>query len=141
MPDLITAKYVKTQIEHPQLHHPGMALPFVRMNPDKTFGDPQIHLKWQCFTKAGTVAEEHHCHDYDQYLTFLGGDPTKMLDLNGEVEMVLSEDGVNRETHTFTQATTIHIPKGLYHCPLVIKRVDKPIIFVEFFLGLEYIRK
>jgi len=29
MPDLITAKYVKTQIEHPQLHHPGMALPFV----------------------------------------------------------------------------------------------------------------
>ena len=53
---------------------------------------------------------------------------------------VLSEDGIHRETHTITKATSIFVPKGLYHCPLVYKRVDKPFYFIEIFFADQYIQ-
>jgi hypothetical protein len=67
-----------------------------------------------------------------------------MVDLGGEVELTLSEDGVNLEKFVITEATNVYIPKGLYHCPLNFKRVDnpdKPILFYDLFFSPEYKRK
>jgi hypothetical protein len=64
-----------------------------------------------------------------------------MLDLGGEVELTLSEDGIKKDVYTFTQYTTVYIRAGLYHCPLIYKKVTKPIIFYDFVNTQQYDRK
>jgi len=46
-----------------------------------------------------------------------------------------------KEVHTFTTYTTVYIRAGLYHCPLVYKKVTKPIIFYDLVNTLQYNRK
>jgi hypothetical protein len=87
------------------------------------------------------MAPDMHKHEFPQFMTFLGGDPTNFLDLHGEIELTLSEDGVNLEKHVITRATNVFIPAGLYHSPLVFKRVDKPIIFIDLYFARAYERK
>jgi hypothetical protein len=87
------------------------------------------------------MEKETHRHDIDQFLLFVGGDLTNMLDLGGEVELTLSEDGINLEKFLFTRATWVFVPKGLYHCPLNFKKINdpkKPILFHDFFFNTEY---
>ena len=63
-----------------------------------------------------------HKHDFDEILTFFGSDPEHPEELNGEVELWMDD-----EKHIITKSTVIFIPKGLKHCPLIIRRVDRPI--------------
>ena len=64
-----------------------------------------------------------------------------MLDLGGEVELTLSEDGQNMEKHVITTASTVYIPSGLYHSPLRFTRVDRPMIFIDLFFARAYEEK
>ena len=64
--------------------------------------------------------------------------PENMLDLGGEVEITLSEDGINQEKHVFSCLTTVFIKAGLYHCPLVFTKVDRPFVFYNFALTNNY---
>jgi hypothetical protein len=141
MKNLVTAKYVKKQILQAS-HHPEFTKdPIHLVASDKDFGNREFNLVYECIDKPGEMVLQHHKHDYDQYLTFVGGDPTRMLELNGEIELVLSEDGVNLESHIITQATSIYVPAGLYHCPLIYRRVDKPLLFIEIRFAANYARK
>jgi hypothetical protein len=47
-------------------------------------------------------------------------------DFGAEVELVMGKEG---EKHVITSTTFVYIPKGLLHCPLVFKKVDRPIMF------------
>jgi len=67
-----------------------------------------------------------------------------MVELGGEVELTLSKDGKNLEKFVFTEATTVYVPAGLYHCPLNFKKINdpsKPILFHDLFFSPEYSRK
>ena len=64
-----------------------------------------------------------------------------MVDLGGEVELTLSEDGINRETFVFSKATMVYVPAGLHHGPVIFKKINdpaKPILFHDFFFASEY---
>ena len=63
-----------------------------------------------------------HVHDFDEVVGFHGTNPEDPFDLCGEVEFYLGE-----EKHIITKSCVVFIPKGLTHCPLVFKRVDRPI--------------
>jgi hypothetical protein len=67
------------------------------------------------------------------YLYFLGKD--NMEDLGAEIEMGL---GKEQEIHTITTPASVYVPKGLIHCPLNFKRVDKPILFVHAVIAPKY---
>ncbi|MBN1191853.1 MAG: hypothetical protein JXA46_19030 [Dehalococcoidales bacterium] len=77
--------------------------------PRKTEGEPR------------TVAEPHQ-HDYDEVLAMFGTGTDDPHDLGGEVEFWLGD-----EQHILTRSCIIFIPAGLMHCPLIYRRVDKPI--------------
>jgi hypothetical protein len=79
------------------------------------------------------MEETPHSHDFDFYLFFLGRDD--MGDLGAEIELGL---GKEQEIHTITTPTSVYVPKGLVHCPLNFKRVDKPILFVHALLAAKY---
>ena len=68
-----------------------------------------------------SVAEPHR-HNYDEVLCMFGTNPEDPYDLGGEVEFWLED-----EKNILTRSCIIFIPKGLQHCPLIYRRVDRPI--------------
>jgi len=63
-----------------------------------------------------------HTHPFDEVITFLGTNREDPQDLCGEVELWLED-----EKHILTKSCLIFVPKGMKHCPLIIRRVDRPI--------------
>jgi hypothetical protein len=70
-----------------------------------------------------------------ELLFFLGGDPTDIRDLGAEVEITLGDE---QEKHLLTTAGVVSIPSGLSHCPIDIRNVTKPIVFLEVSLTRLY---
>ena len=54
-----------------------------------------------------------------------GTNPADPFNLGGEVQITLGD-----ELHSITQSCAIFVPRGLQHCPLVIKKVSTPILLV-----------
>jgi hypothetical protein len=79
------------------------------------------------------MEESPHKHDFDMYLYFLGKDD--MSDLGAEIDIGLGEE---QEIHTITTPASVYIPKGMIHCPLHFKRVDKPLLFVHASIAPKY---
>jgi hypothetical protein len=133
-----TAKYVRPAPTRPSNHKEVTApIPFLMSNGG--YGDEGFNMYWEAVTVPFIMnPAPPHQHPFPQYLTFLGGDITNMLDLGGEVEMTLSEDGKTLDKYVFTKATQIYIPAGLWHCPLVFTKVTKPILFVDIFFAAKY---
>jgi hypothetical protein len=82
--------------------------------------------------------ESPHSHDFDQFFIFLGSadDLTKFP---GEVEVYLGE-GEEQEKHVINSTSVILIPRGVVHAPIVWKRVDKPLMFVNVVLSSDYVQ-
>jgi hypothetical protein len=92
------------------------------------FGGPQKTKQ-----KPRSVAEPHK-HDYDEVLAMFGTDLSDPYALNGEVEFWLGD-----EKHIITKSCIIFIPKGLMHCPLIYRNVEKPIFSFTTHHGKMYI--
>ena len=63
-----------------------------------------------------------HTHAFDEVIAFLGTNREDPQDLCGEVELWLKD-----EKHILTKSCLLFVPKGMKHCPLIIRRVDRPI--------------
>jgi hypothetical protein len=86
-------------------------------------------------TEPTLMEESAHSHDFDMYLYFHSFDPDNMGDLGAEIEIGLGEE---QEIHIITTPATVYIPKGMIHCPLNFKRVDKPVLLVHCTLASKY---
>jgi hypothetical protein len=83
------------------------------------------------------VAEpESHVHDFDEVITFFGTNPDNPYDLCGEVELWLED-----EKHMLTKSCMVFVPRGMNHCPLIIRRVDRPIFHFATGHGGSYVQK
>ena len=88
-------------------------------------------------TEPTLMEKSPHYHDFDMYLYFLSFDPDNMEDLGAEIEIGLGKES---ERHIITSPASVYIPKGMVHCPLHFKRVDKPILFIHPFLAAKYVK-
>jgi hypothetical protein len=70
----------------------------------------------------------NHGHDFHETLAFLSSDPKNPRELGAEVSVCLGEE---MEKHTFNTPTIISMPPGLKHCPLLVDKVTKPVVFLE----------
>jgi hypothetical protein len=80
-----------------------------------------------------TAEPNTHAHDYDETVGFFGTDFKNPNDLCGEIEFWIED-----EKFILTQSCLIFLPKGLYHGPLRIHRVDKPIFHFATGPGATY---
>jgi hypothetical protein len=67
-------------------------------------------------------ATASHTHEADEIIGFFGSNPEAPYDLGGEIEIWLED-----EQHILTRSCMIFVPTGMRHCPLKIRRVDRPI--------------
>lgn len=140
MSELVTSKYIRINETRPS-RHAAVTAPIPLLKSDEGYGDHGYHMYWKCIDKPYVDEERTHSHEFDQYLVFMGGDPSNMLELGGEVHLTLGEDEDHLETHVFTQYTTVYIKAGLFHCPLIFKTVNKPFIFYDFVSVANYSRR
>ncbi len=83
------------------------------------------------------TAESHaHTHEFDEVVTFIGNNVEAPYDLGGEIEMWLEG-----EPQILTKSCLLFIPRGMKHCPLIIRRVDRPIFHTAMGTGGIYRHK
>jgi hypothetical protein len=63
-----------------------------------------------------------HTHDADEIIAFFGSDYQNPYDLRAEIEFWLED-----EMHIITRSSLIFVPRGMKHCPLILRRVDRPV--------------
>jgi len=87
--------------------------------------DAECSLGYHCISKP--MSFDHvHSHDFPEMLCFIGGNPLDITDLGAEIEFTISG-----EKHLINTTAVVSIPSGVEHCPIVIKKVTKPFIFME----------
>jgi hypothetical protein len=89
-------------------------------------------------TKPVLMEKYPHTHDFDMYLTFIGLDPRGIEELGAEIELGLGEE---QEIYKITSPTSVYIPRGMVHCPLDFKKVDKPLLLIHSSLTSKYVKK
>ena len=93
----------------------------IYLDEDVIKGAFYVECVW--FWKGSDKSEvEAHTHPFDEVITFFGSNPEDPQDLCGEVELWLED-----EKHILTKSSLVFVPKGMKHCPLVVRRVDRPI--------------
>ena len=92
-------------------------------------GGLELHVIYACGYNTGItgMSRKPHVHKYDEAVFFIGTDPMHLDELGAEVEISIGEEG-KEEKHTFDKPTVLVAPAGLYHCPIVTKRLDKPYV-------------
>jgi hypothetical protein len=83
-----------------------------------------------------TAEPNAHAHDYDETIAFFGTDFASPNDLCGEIEFWMED-----EKFLLTRSCLIFVPKGMYHCPLVIRKVEKPIFHFAAGPGSVYMQE
>lgn len=81
-----------------------------------------FYVETHWFHKPNKYSPKKHTHAFDECLAFMGGDPERPLELNGEVELWIED-----ERHLLTSSCLVYIPAGTHHCPMRILRTDRPI--------------
>ena len=89
----------------------------------------KFNIGFQFFVKPFVLDRIPHRHNVDEYLVFLGGTFPNLFDFDAEIEFTIGKIGVDAEVFHITKPTIIRIPAGVEHCPLIFKRVDKPVFF------------
>jgi hypothetical protein len=96
----------------------------------------KLNFTWAFHTGIGAWHEKDpHVHPNDEALVFVGMDPDNPDYLGAELEIAMGEE---QEIHVFDTPTVVIAPKGLVHCPLVTRRVDKPYAFTAICLNTEH---
>jgi hypothetical protein len=86
-----------------------------------------LTLGYHCIT-SDYDAVFPHAHGFHELLCFLSGDPGNPSELGADVSVILGDES---EEHTFNVPSIISMPAGLKHCPLRVKNVTKPVVFLE----------
>ena len=134
------AKYQKYVLKEPRV-----SLPPKKTTSIPTFGLSEELMsgikKFDCnFNFVGilaphVLADPPHKHDCDELLFFISTDPENTTDLGGEVEIALGEEW---EKHVITTSAIVCLPKGLQHCPVYVRKVDRPFYFGHLLLAAKY---
>ncbi len=102
----------------------------------------ELNFAWGVYNGVGNWHEwapnqsnGAHTHPYDEVLVFVGHDTSDLTKLGAVMEISL---GKELEKHSFDKATAVVVPKGMVHCPLIAKQVDRPYSHYHMALGSEY---
>jgi hypothetical protein len=132
-----TSKYIVTELKMPefqqsiQAEYSKYATRILWLDDQVVKGAFQMNTSW--YLKPRTALDRAHVHDTDEILGFFGNDPADPYDLGGEVEIWLED-----EKHVLDRSCMIFIPAGMKHCPLIITRVDRPILHFSTVTGHAY---
>jgi len=87
-------------------------------------------------TKPHVNEATPHLHHFPVIMNFFGADYRDIRDFDAEIWFYLGG-----ERQIIDGPATVTIPAGVPHCPLIFRRVNKPIAWVEIMLTDHYERE
>jgi hypothetical protein len=95
----------------------------------KEMGGLNLHVIYACGYATGItgMSRKPHVHKYDEAVFFIGTDPYHLDELGAEVEISIGKLG-EEEKHVFSKPTVLIAPAGLWHCPIVTLKIEKPYV-------------
>ena len=87
-----------------------------------------VDCVWFWDKKGTEVTQDEiaHSHDFDEVWIFTGTDRDNPRDLGGELDFWLED-----EHYIIDKSCIVYLPRGLKHGPCGVRRIDKPIFFVN----------
>ncbi len=83
------------------------------------------------------LSREPHVHDHDEVVYFIGSDPKDIGDLGATVNFKIGPKG-QEEDHIFSEPTAVVIPRGVWHCPMITLKFQKPFLCMAVSLTSKY---
>jgi hypothetical protein len=100
-------------------------------------GSPYVEAVWLWPRAADPKGGfPQHAHEHNEIIGFFGNDTKNVNDLGGEIEFWLED-----ERYSLTKSCLIFVPAGMKHCPIVFKRIDRPIFHFLMEMGGTYSEK
>ncbi|MDR2090009.1 MAG: hypothetical protein LBP73_11735 [Clostridiales Family XIII bacterium] len=96
-------------------------------------GAPYVEAVW--FNQTNDTGPAPHEHEFDEFIGFIGSDPAHPEELNAEVQFHIGGDAV-----TVTKSCLVYIPRGVRHSPILVPRMERPIIHFSGGVGGDYKR-
>jgi len=93
------------------------------------------HVGWQVFTAANDMEDTHFHQGVEEYIYFMGADPMNIFDFDAEIEVFFGDDPDHLESKIITKPTVVRIPPNVWHCPILFRKMNKPLIFQAAFLS------
>jgi mannose-6-phosphate isomerase-like protein (cupin superfamily) len=90
--------------------------------------DADCSIGYHCVAKPMSF-DFAHTHKFPEMLCFIGGRAEDITDFGAEIEFTLGG-----EKHLINTPAVVSIPAGVKHCPIVFKKVIKPLVFLEISL-------
>ena len=99
----------------------------------KLKGAPYVEAVW--FNRTNDTGPAPHEHEFDEFIGFIGSDPQHPEELNAEVRFHIDGDVVS-----VTKSCLVYIPRGVRHSPILVPRMERPIIHFSGGVGGAYKR-
>ena len=128
------AKYVFTE-PRGQIERDGKIIfDGIFLKPEKL--GTKCQLLYSIVTHAHVNEATPHIHDFPVIMSFIGANSLDIYDFDAEIEF-----SIGGEKQVITKTSTVSVPAGTAHCPLVFKKINKPVVFLEIMLTDNYTRR
>ena len=105
--------------------HKSITLPMITALGEKDVPGSKLAIGFAYVDKPDLLGVETHKHDNrDQWIFLFGA--KNFVDFDADVEFVLGD-----QVHKINYSFYAYIPAGMNHMPLNVKRVGKPLIFID----------
>ena len=121
--NVLRAKNI-TQLAPWQSVHATITKPMVTGLGPADIKDSALAMGFAHISEPLVIIDSSHKHPFDQWIYLIGADVFSEFD--ADVEYTMGE-----EVFKINYPCCIFIPKDEMHCPLIVTRVGKPIIFVD----------
>jgi len=103
----------------------------------ESFGEGNFSMDTIYILTPRVINDKNHKHDFAQYLCFFSANPNDLKDFDAEIELALGEE---QEKQVIKSPTVAYIAAGLFHGPLAVTRLNKPILFIDVAMTRRYTR-
>jgi hypothetical protein len=112
--------------------HKTITSPMITAWGSRDIPGSRLAIGFAYITTPDTLGGDTHSHAHDQWIFLIGGNSKNFLDFDADAEMLLGD-----RVRKINYPCYFFIPKNTPHCPLEIKRVGKPLVFIDARIGEE----
>jgi hypothetical protein len=117
-PNLIEIKPWKSR-------HDTITAPMISFLGGRDVPGSRLGIGFAHIDKPDVIIDNSHTHTHDQWISLVGTSDN-FMEFDADIEF-----GLDNKIYKINYPFYAFIPAGMYHCPLIVKRVGKPIIFID----------